>query len=250
MSTINARGIFARVRGIINRIPVTIEPTTGGLVEDENDDTGYNPINTGSGTVADEYLLLHLNAVVRYIVNTCKAFHISTNVADADITTGPTISDDEVVGRIVHGTIRRVNSSSQEIRARYRELGAHYDMESSGRAATEAYPAYTYLDHEVTLYPSPTNGSFAKHVISPSGITLGNMANLSDVLAIDNRFEGAVVSYVAAKAFQQIEETALHDLWMTLFTRKLEPFLIGTRIGDPRTHLVSAISYERENEVE
>ena len=249
MSTLTARGIFDRVRGIINRIPVTIVPNVGGIVEDENTNTSYNPVNAGSGTVADEYLLTHLNTIVRYICSACKSFHTSTNVEEADTATGPTLVDDQVRGRVVHGTVRR-NNGTEEVRARFRELGEHYDLQSSGREATEVYPAYTYLDHDVTIYPTPTTGSVAKYVVSPSGITVNNMVGLTDVLAVDNRFEGAIVAYVAAKAFQQIEEGELHNLWLTLFTRKIEPFLSGTRIGDPSTHLVSAISYERENEIE
>lgn len=250
MSTLNARNIFARVRGIINRIPVTIPNPDSGTVEDEISEKQIGTVVTGSGTIADEVLLHHLNHVVRYIVNACKVFHVITNSNEASVTTGPSLSDDEIKARVVHGTITRTNDANDEIRCRFRELGEHYDLEQSNRAATEEWPAYTYLDHDITLYPTPVATSFARYVISPSSIRPENMADLSDVLAVDNRFEGIIVAYVAAKAFRQIEEKELHTLWMTLFTRKLEPFLLGTRIGDPRTHLVSAIAYERENEIE
>ena len=250
MATLNARAIFRRVREIINRVPVSSDQSVTGI-DDEAPWTMENTIVAASGTIADEVLLYHLNYIVRHIVNSCKVFHLPNTSEDGVISTGPTISDDEIAARVVQGSIRRKKDATTEVRARFRELSEHFDLEMSGRSATEDFPAYTYTDHEVTVYPDDsTYGSLALYAISPSTISVENMVNISDVLAIDSRFEAPIVYYVAAQSFRQLEEHGLHDLWMNLHNRAMEPFLIGTRIGDPRTHLISAIAYERENEVE
>lgn len=248
MSTLTARHIIKRVRGIINRIPVDDGKT--GIVDAEEPWTMLNTSWASSGTIADELLVGYVNQVQRYISTHSKVFHLSGLSQFADTSTGPTASDDQIKIRSVHGTIKRTNSSSSKVRARFRELSEHRDLENSGRNATEDYPAYTYLEHDITIYPTPTSGSEALYVLSPSQISIFNMKDESDTLDVDSRFEGAIVSYVAAKAFRQLEEATLHDAWMNLFYRKMEPFLIGTRIGDPRTHLVSGISYELDNELE
>jgi len=250
MATIQARTIFKKVRANLNRVPVSSDQTITGI-DDEAPWTQENTVVAASGTIADEILLYHMNYVVRHIVNSCKVFHLDNTSEDGVISTGPTVADDEIPMRVVHGSIRRKKDANTEIRARYRELSEHRDMELSGRNATEDFPAYTYTDHEVEVFPDDsTYGSLALYVISPSTISVENMVNFSDVLAVDSRFECPIVCYVTAMAFRQLEEHGLHDLWMNLYNRSLEPFQIGTRIGDPRTHLISAISYERENEVE
>lgn len=250
MATIQARIIFRKVREIINRIPV-LSNATSQPVADEAPWTNENVVLSPSGNIPDEVLLYHLNYAVRHVVQSCKVFHLANTSEDGNVSTGPTIVDDEIVVRAVQGTIRRKKDISTEVRARFRELSEHRDLEMSGRSATEDYPAYTYTDHQIEVYPDDsTHDSLATYVISPSSISVENMVNISDVLGVDSRFEGVIVAYIAAKAFRQLEENELHDVWMGLFQRKIEPFLIGTRIGDPRTHIVSAVAYERENEIE
>lgn len=247
---LTATKIFERVRGIVNRLPVYQSLTAS--VQDEVPSHDENVVFSGSQTISDETLLRPLNQVRKYIVNAVKVFHLPDSLQElVTVDASPTLSNDEIGGRYVHGTVKRVRFGDfKKVRARYRELSEHFDLETSGRGATEDYPAYTYNDHDIDVYPNPVEGSEVLQVLIPSSIRVENMAAGTDTLELDERFEGAIVAYVTAHAFLSIQNPTMYSLYMSMFNNKLEPLLIGTRIGEISKQLISSVEYEKENEIE
>jgi len=234
--------IIERVRGVINR-PVFLTTAV-----DENPLLDSNVVDTGSRTVSDETLLRFINQVQRLIVHGCKSFHLQSST-DISTIAGPSLTMDENTGRVIHGRIQRIKDDDTKVRVRYRELAEHQTLETSGRSATEDYPAYLYNDYELDIYPTPTNGTVVEYVVTPPTITIEQHV-LGATLTIDDRFEPSVVAYVSSKAFRSLGEDEMSEVWFDLYKRKIQPFLTGVRIGDPSTHIISHDVYERDNEVE
>lgn len=231
----------SKVRETINRLAFP------GLEDDLPEEVDDHPTRT----VTSRFILKALNDAQQQIVSSAKAYHIPLLINQFEGTS----SEFNLllnVDRILHGRVWRQtvdtcsdrNNATGWIRCRYRDVGEHQLLETSGRIASECFPAYTWNDNILRVYP--TDGLIrVDYVAYPE-----QMDNLTDTLQIDHRFDGALVAYVTAQAFKQLGEVHDHNLYMSIFDRRLHNFSRDFRIGPAIKGRLGSIHLDEEMELE
>lgn len=218
---IKAQRIVNRARRLLDQIPFT----------NETADTDSNMIG-GPGTRFSNAEMLELvNAAQHAIAQNVKASHVPALIASSSTTT-PTAP---VLRILPNRVFRSADAGTTWERAVRRKVDSHRRLDDPGRQATDDYPLYTYEGGELNVYPSGGSVTWF-YVTTPTDLT-----SLTDTLQVDERFECAMVHYVASLAYQKLQRVDLHDFTLEIFKSELEPYLRDT---------TSSLLKEREVEVE
>lgn len=221
-----------KVRETLNRLPLYESSFTA---EDIDDSPTLN--------IKDSFIINEINNVQNMIVSHAKAFHIP----ELRMTFSGTLNDFNATEkeRLLHGTVYRIDQNDVPVKCRYRDVSEHSHLESSGRNATSTYPAYTWDDNKLSIYPSPTNGLQVYYISKPIVLR-----NLSDTLQIDKRFDGAIVAYVSSQIYKQLDEPERHKILAAVGDRRLKNMTRKFRIGPASKAFVGPYILEEEIEIE
>lgn len=205
--------IVTRVRRILDQIPL----------ENESVSTDSQVLGSTSTRFSDSNLMDRINSGVRQIVRRCKASHfpkmiILYEAALADINT-----DNERI--LLSRVERNQNLNADPLFCKRRTVSASRRLEKSGRAGSVTAPAYTYEDGQLTIYPSSaTNGHDVYVVKTPTTKT-----SLGDDVEVDERFELALVMYVAASCYQTMQQPNLREYARQVYEDEIQPYLSEVR---------------------
>lgn len=214
----NPQLVFEVVRTNLDRVPLS------GEVTERDEDVMESP----SRTVSDKQLLQYINDGQRLLTERVKALYLQSLV---NTYTGPLSGfDQEDMARPLVGRVER-RSSNTYYSARQRDVAEHNYLESSGRKATPKRPAYTVDGGFLEVYPNGDPTVRIDYVAYPDKFELGSDA--FQPLDVSFILTGPLIMYVTAKAQRSIERIGLHDLYMNLFERLVQPFGRGWRIGRP-----------------
>lgn len=198
-----------RVRRYIDQVPF----------QDENVPDESTATESVSTSLSDDFLLDSINAAVRSIVSRAKACHVYDAITNDSDTTTPS----GVIVRLLRGSAK-LNGN----RAVFRNVDRARRLEDTGRSGSTSKPAYTYENGEIIFYPAPNYGSGdtteLRYVDIPSKATA-----LSDEVPLDERFEAAIVYYVAAEALQRLRRMELEQIARQQYEEEVQAFDLGVR---------------------
>jgi hypothetical protein len=247
-SVITVQDIIDEVRGVIDRI----EPYgTDGYTEATT--TGNaDVLDTAGRTFHEEWFIEQSDHVQRVIAQKAKAFHLDSLVTE--FRGNPTrFNNLNTRLRTIHGRVERVAAECSTSLcgfhvARFRGVAEHQMLEQAGRAASVCYPAYTYDDGVIAVYPqtAAAAGDTVKidYIVHPTQLTA-----TTDSLQIDARFLGAIVAYISSKAFAMMGENEMSEGMWQIYERRIEPLTRQIQIG-VRSSFIGPLFGEGESEIE
>lgn len=249
-ATFTVQDVIDQVRGVINRV----EPyASDGFTEATMTDAS-NVLDSAGRTFHDDWFIEQVDHAQRVIAQKCKAFHLDSLVTEhkGGIDRYNSLNDKL---RTLHGRIERIgaectSSACDYITARYRGIAEHEMLEQAGRSATACYPAYTYDDGILQVYPKPDTsdddaiGVKVDYVAHPTQLTA-----TTDTLEVDARFLGPIVAYVASKAFAMMNQTVQADSFWNIYLRRIQPLTRKIMPNMARSYSGPMLA-ELENEIE
>lgn len=218
---LKAQRVVNRARRLLDQIPFSSETA----------DTDSNMIGGPGTRFSDAEMLELVNAAQHAIAQNVKASHIPALIASAN----SLVPSSPVLRLLPNRVFLSADAGTTYTRAVRRKVDSHRRLEDPGRQASTTYPIYTYEAGEMNIYPSGQS-YFWFYVTTPTDLT-----SLGDTLEVDERFECAMVNYVASLAYQKLQRMDLHDLTNELFVSELQPYARNTS---------GSVLKEREVEVE
>lgn len=207
-----AERYLSRVRRYIDQVPFN------------NEDTSDEPeaAESVSTSIPDDFILQSINSASKAITSRAKACHVYDAIVEENLSSSPT-SPSNVVVRLLKGS-QKFNGN----RAVMRDADRARRLEGTKQGGSDSKPVYTYEDGEISFYPSPdyNNGDTVtiRYVGSPDEVT-----SFSDEMPLDERFEAAIVYYVAAECFQRIRRMGLEQIARQQYESEVQAFGLGTR---------------------
>jgi hypothetical protein len=209
--------IVNRARTILNQVPFAGE------------DTSIESNIAGSPTTrhSDEELIDYVNRAERAIIAQVKACHAYPNIVAEESSVAAASTTISTPTYPVFRVMRSRVLGLDGVRARQRAVDSQRRLARSGLQPTAARPVFTYEDGEVMIYP--TTGEALKtfkyyYVRVPAQHTA-----LSDVCNLDQRFEAAMVWYVASMAAQKHRRRDLHAFAFQVYQDELTPYARNLR---------------------
>lgn len=212
---IKAQRIINRVSRLMNQLPFT------------NEDTAVDSNILASPTTrfnTDEYLEMINSACLRF-VNSSKACHVYNAVLVDDETSLTGVknvtSGSKAIIRLLRNRIK-----VDGVRAFGRRVDQYKRIAEAGRAGDATHPVYTFEAGEVRVYPTPQATQEIAYVTQPDPVS-----SVNDSLPIDERFEAAVVYYVASLSYAKLQRSDLSELMDQIWQDEISVFDIDLRTG-------------------
>jgi hypothetical protein len=224
---ITAARIVTRTRRLMNQMGFTTEST----------ETDSHIVGSPTTRFSDEELIDLINDGVRSIIQIAKASHVYPQI-QTDTSLTPT----KPVVRILRNRVFYSGDAGATYkRARRQLVDTRRRLAEPGRQATANYPIYTYEAGELKVYP--TGGAVKwSYVTIPTPLDSSNPSSaLTQPIPIDERFECALVHYVASLAYQKLQREDLHEMTYGVFLDEMAPY-------SPET--VTGVIKDREVDVE
>lgn len=218
---LKAQRIVDRARRLLDQIPFSSETA----------DTDSNMIGGPGTRFSNEEMLELVNAAQHAIAQNVKASHIPNLIKGTSLLVAPT----PVLRILPNRVFLSADAGTTYTRAVRRKVDSHRRLEDPGRQASTTYPIYTYEAGELNIYPAGQS-YYWFYVTTPTELTA-----LGDTLQVDERFECAMVHYVASLAYQKLQRMDLHDLTNEIYLSELQPYARNTS---------GSVLKEREVEVE
>lgn len=218
---IKVQRIVNRVRRLMDQIPFVGEGT-------ESDSHV-----TGSPTTrfSDSELIELINDGVRAIVQAARASHVYDQIHE-DSSLSPT----RPVVRLLRNRVFR-----NTVRARRQLVDTFRRLLESGRQPSDSFPVYSYEAGELNVAPSAGTLSWFYVTIPEPLDSSDPTTSLATDLPIDERFECALVYFVASLAYQKLQREDFHEMTYQIFLDEMGPYSPGT---------VTGVLKEREVETE
>jgi len=189
----------------------------------ETTDADANVVDSASTTFSDENLTQRLNAALFDIASNVKAQHVPQLIAKYASATNATIG----ALRVLEDRVFREDSGQNMVRSVRRSVSSHGRLESAKREATEAYPVHTHDDADLSVFPSGAAPVEVYAVDPPSSVSWG--ADQTNHLPVDERFEAAIIYFVAASCFGSMERPKKQDFYESLYQEEIGPYKLTTR---------------------
>lgn len=218
--------ILTRTRRLLDQVPLARE----------NVATDSSVIGSPSVSFSDENLTDRVNEAIRAIVPRVKAEAIPQTINLEDDAILPATANVEAFTvRLLPRRIFLRDASNNVYRALRRSVDSQQRLEGRygsrpGRQATIECPVFTWEDGQFRIYPTVANASLLAYTIRmPSPLSLPGDRNAE--LPLDERFEKAIISYVASTCYQTMQRPNLSDWQMQVFEDEIDPYTLDVRLG-------------------
>lgn len=207
--------IIERVRRILDQVPFVSES-----VERDSD-----LIGSPSTNFSDENLMERIINAQKIIISRCKAQHVPSAIIKYDESTGDLPDIQSPIVRLLQSRVFRDNDADEPVRATQRPVDGSRRLERSGLASSVSYPTYTYEDGALRILP--TTAQYDVYMVAlPTFST-----TKTDHLVLDERFENAIIMYVASTCYQTLQRSELHDYAFSVFEDEIDAYAIYNRYG-------------------
>lgn len=181
---------------------------------DEHTDTETHALDSPTVSISKRFIRQSVNDAIRAIVPLVKACHVPGAIRN-----GTTLVPTHPVVRLLKNRTRR-----EGVRAVYRTATRSDRLEETGKAGTASEPTYTFDDGEIKVFPA---GNVSYYYVSiPDEVTTDDAE-----IALDERFEAAIVWYAAALCFERQQKAVMQEACMQRFYAEIDVFMLDKRLG-------------------
>jgi len=205
--------LINRIRRILDQVPFVAE----------NVDSDSDLIGSPSTNFSNENLMERIINAQKIIMSRCKAIHMLPAVIKYDESTGDIPEIEVPIVRLMYSRVFRDNDDDAPVRATQRPVDGSRRLERSGLASSVSYPTYTYEDGALRIMPAATQ--YDVYMLSlPTFST-----NVASHQPLDERFENAIIMYVASSCYQTLQRPDLHEYSYSVFEDEIDAYAIYNR---------------------
>ena len=205
--------LISRIRRILDQVPFV----------DESVDRDSDLIGSPSTNFSDSNLMERIINAQKIILSRCKAQHALTAVIRYDENAGDLPDIESPIVRLMFSRVFRDNDNDVPVRATQRPVDGSRRLERSGLASSATYPTYTYEDGALKILPAATQ--FDVYMLSMPTFS----TTVSEHQPLDERFENAIIMYVAASCYQTLQRPDLHEYTYSVFEDEVDAFAVYNR---------------------